>query len=121
MSMDGEPASPLQIVNAHMAKESNAYMRDYVMDDETGSLKELHFQKIAAKQQRSPQCRVLRNSYYFLKKRKVCSNLSKKETLYGIIGQVGGRLWIEEKMIKDTEKAGQKDYMTEDDEEEGHA
>ena len=41
MSMDGEPASPLQIVNA--------YMRDYVMDDETGSLKELHFQKIAAK------------------------------------------------------------------------
>lgn len=49
MSMDGEPASPLQIVNAHMAKESNAYMRDYVMDDETGSLKELHFQKIAAK------------------------------------------------------------------------
>ena len=42
-------SSPLQIVNAHMAKESNAYMRDYVMDDETGSLKELHFQKIAAK------------------------------------------------------------------------
>lgn len=48
MSMDGHPASPMQIVNAHMAKENNAYMRDYVMDD-TGSLKELHFQKIGAK------------------------------------------------------------------------
>mgnify|MGYP003373148359 CR=1 FL=1 len=49
MSMDGEPASPLQIVSAHMAKESSTYMRDYVMDDKTGSLKELHFQKIETK------------------------------------------------------------------------
>ena len=39
-------------------KESNAYMRDYVMDDETGSLKELHF-KNSSQIIRIPQCRVL--------------------------------------------------------------
>jgi hypothetical protein len=55
-----------------------------------------------------------------LKTRKVCSNLSKKENAYGIIGQVGGRLWIEEKMIEDIE-AGRKCCVTEDEEESGHA
>ena len=50
MSMDGEPASPLQIVSAHIAKESNAYMRDYARwMIKFGSLKELHFQKIETK------------------------------------------------------------------------
>jgi hypothetical protein len=56
-----------------------------------------------------------------LKKRKVCSNLSKKENSYGIIGQVGGRLWIEENMMKTMERSGQKDYRTEDGEDSGHA
>ena len=46
--------------------------------------------------------------------------VEKKENAYGIIGQVGGRLWIEEKMIEDIE-AGRKCCVTEDEEESGHA
>lgn len=65
MSMDGEPASPLQIVNAHMAKESNAYMRDYVMDDETGSLKELHFSKNSSKIIRIPSMQSIKKFLLF--------------------------------------------------------
>ena len=42
MTMDGKPASPLQIAAAHMVKEEKSYMRDYVLDEE-GHLKELSF------------------------------------------------------------------------------
>ena len=42
INMDGRPASPLQIMNAHMVKEESTYMRDYILDDE-GHLKELRF------------------------------------------------------------------------------
>ena len=101
----------------YAAKESNAYMGLW-MDDDTGSLKELTF-KIAKKYE-SPQCRVLRNSYYFLKTRKVCSNLSKKENAYGIIGQVGGS-WVDRRENDRRYEAGRKCHVTEDEEESGHA
>ena len=42
MAMDGKPASPTQIVQAHMVREDSAYMRDYVLN-ERGDLKELYF------------------------------------------------------------------------------
>lgn len=42
MAMDGEPASPMQIVTAHMLRENKDYMRDYVWNDK-GDLKELCF------------------------------------------------------------------------------
>lgn len=45
MHMDGIPASPMQIVSAHMIRETNNYMRDYVMD-ENGKLKELDFYEV---------------------------------------------------------------------------
>ena len=48
MHMDGRLASPLQIVSAHMIRETNNYMRDYVMD-ENGKLKELDFYEVAEK------------------------------------------------------------------------
>ena len=34
MQMNGFPASPLQIVTAHMVKEAGTYMRDYTMSGE---------------------------------------------------------------------------------------
>lgn len=45
INMDGRPASPLQIVNAHMVREESTYMRDYVLDDD-GHLKELSFHNL---------------------------------------------------------------------------
>lgn len=42
MSMDGIPASPLQIVAAHMTKEEGSYMRDYILDPE-GYIESLSF------------------------------------------------------------------------------
>ena len=45
MAMDGKPASPTQIVNAHMVKEESGYMRDYVLN-ERGDLKALYFYMI---------------------------------------------------------------------------
>jgi len=45
MRIDGYRASPIQIVEAHMAKETGSYMRDNVMDPE-GHLEELIFQTI---------------------------------------------------------------------------
>ena len=51
MHMDGRLASPLQIVSAHMIRETNNYMRDYVMD-ENGKLKELDFYEVAEKKER---------------------------------------------------------------------
>lgn len=42
MAMDGKPASPTQIVKAHMVREDSGYMRDYVLN-ERGDLKALYF------------------------------------------------------------------------------
>lgn len=45
MKLNNDPASPMQIVTAHMVKEEQAYMRDYVWD-EKGRVKELTFHNI---------------------------------------------------------------------------
>ena len=45
MKLDDSPASPMQIVTAHMLKEDRAYMRDYVWD-EKGQLTGLIFHDI---------------------------------------------------------------------------
>lgn len=45
MKLDDYPASPMQIVTAHMVQENSNYMRDYVYD-EKGYLKELDFHNI---------------------------------------------------------------------------
>lgn len=45
MKIDGYPASPMQIVSAHMLREESTYMRDYVMD-EKGKVQELDFYKV---------------------------------------------------------------------------
>ena len=45
MKLENLPASPMQIVTAHMVKEDHAYMRDYVWD-EKGYIKELTFHHI---------------------------------------------------------------------------
>ena len=42
IAMEGKPASPTQIVQAHMVSEDSGYMRDYVLN-ENGDLKELYF------------------------------------------------------------------------------
>ncbi len=47
MKLDNHPASPMQIVSAHMIREERAYMRDYVWDDK-GHVKELTFHNIYA-------------------------------------------------------------------------
>lgn len=46
MGIDDHPASPMQIVKAHMIREDASYMRDYVMDDD-GKLRELLFYNVA--------------------------------------------------------------------------
>ena len=45
MRLDDYPASPMQIVTAHMVKEDSSYMRDYVWD-EKGHVRELTFYNI---------------------------------------------------------------------------
>lgn len=45
MKLNNNPASPMQIVSAHMVKEDKTYMRDYVWD-EKGHIKELTFHNI---------------------------------------------------------------------------
>lgn len=45
MMLENHPASPMQIVSAHMVKEDSVYMRDYVWDDK-GQIKELVFHNI---------------------------------------------------------------------------
>ena len=42
IAMEGKPASPTQIVQAHTVSEDSGYMRDYVVN-ENGDLKELYF------------------------------------------------------------------------------
>ena len=46
--LENHPASPLQIVTAHMVKENPNYMRDYVWD-EKGHVQELAFHRIYTK------------------------------------------------------------------------
>lgn len=45
LKMDGLPASPMQIVQAHIVREGTGYMRDYVLNDK-GDIKELWFNSI---------------------------------------------------------------------------
>lgn len=45
MKLENHPASPMQIVTAHMVKEDKTYMRDYVWD-EKGYMKEIVFHNI---------------------------------------------------------------------------
>ncbi|MCF2683747.1 hypothetical protein [Faecalicatena contorta] len=45
LKINGAPASPMQIVQAHLMREHNEYMREYVLDEE-GDIKELRFQRI---------------------------------------------------------------------------
>lgn len=45
LGIDGVPASPMQIVQAHMMREDVVYMRDYVWDEE-GDIKELWFHSV---------------------------------------------------------------------------
>ena len=42
MEIDGVPASPMQIVSAHMVREECGYMRDYIVRDD-GVVKEINF------------------------------------------------------------------------------
>ena len=45
LKMEGIPASPMQIVQAHQMREGVTYMRDYILDDE-GDIIELDFQGV---------------------------------------------------------------------------
>lgn len=45
LSIEDVPASPMQIVEAHMMREDAVYMRDYVLD-EKGDIKELCFHNV---------------------------------------------------------------------------
>lgn len=45
MQINGLPASPMQIVQAHIMREESSYMRDYVLNDK-GDLKELGFNDV---------------------------------------------------------------------------
>lgn len=45
MKLNDSPASPMQIVTAHMVKEDSSYMRDYVWD-EKGYVREVAFHNI---------------------------------------------------------------------------
>ena len=45
MQIDGYPASPMQIVQAHLMCEDTVYMRDYVLNEE-GDIKALWFTRV---------------------------------------------------------------------------
>ncbi len=45
ISLDGWPASPMQIVEAYIMRENTVYMRDYIMN-EKGDIKGLEFNHI---------------------------------------------------------------------------
>ena len=45
MKLNDFPASPMQIVTAHMVREDSSYMRDYDWDDK-GQVRELTFYNI---------------------------------------------------------------------------
>ena len=46
--LDGLPASPMQIVQAHTMREDVVYMRDYVLNDK-GDVEEWCFQNVETK------------------------------------------------------------------------
>lgn len=50
LSMEGTPASPMQIVEAHMMREDISYMRDYVLDEE-GDIKEVCFHHVGLQEE----------------------------------------------------------------------
>ena len=50
MLMNGVPASPMQIVQAHIVREDAVYMRDYVLND-NGDIKELCFDDVEMQKQ----------------------------------------------------------------------
>lgn len=45
ISLDGWPASPMQIVKAHIMRENIVYMRDYIMN-EKGDIEGISFQNV---------------------------------------------------------------------------
>ena len=45
ISLDGWPASPMQIVQAHIMRENIIYMRDYIMN-EKGDIKGVSFHNV---------------------------------------------------------------------------
>lgn len=45
LRIDGIPASPMQIVKAHVMCEESVYMRDYILNDK-GDIQELWFNSI---------------------------------------------------------------------------
>jgi len=45
MRLNNYPASPMQIVTAHMVREESSYMRDYEWDDK-GHVREVTFHNI---------------------------------------------------------------------------
>ena len=45
ISLDGWPASPMQIVQAHIMRENIIYMRDYIMN-EKGDIKGVGFHNV---------------------------------------------------------------------------
>lgn len=45
ISLDGWPASPMQIVQAHIMRENIIYMRDYIMN-EKGDIKCVSFDNV---------------------------------------------------------------------------
>ena len=45
IAVGSSPASPMQVVKAHMTKEDSEYMRDYVLN-EKGDVKELYFNQV---------------------------------------------------------------------------
>ena len=48
LKINGLPASPMQIVQAHTLCETQTYMRDYVLNDK-GDVKELWFHNVEEK------------------------------------------------------------------------
>lgn len=52
--MDGQSASPMQVVKAHMARENVSYMRDYEIDS-NGKLEALSFININRRRRRNFQ------------------------------------------------------------------
>lgn len=45
ISVNGLPASPMQVVSSHLIEEESTYMRDYVLD-EKGKVAEIGFQYV---------------------------------------------------------------------------
>ena len=45
IKMGNQSASPMQVISVHLVKETNMYMRDYIINEE-GRIEELCFHKI---------------------------------------------------------------------------